>query len=62
MAKTPGMFGSTTSGTGSFQEKSPKSPNLTTKAAGKSTRTNFPNPKVHRGSIPVMGHKVNTAS
>lgn len=62
MAKTPGMFGPTTPGTGSFQETAPAAPNLTASANVKKARTNFPNPKVHQGAIPVMAHKVNTAS
>lgn len=62
MAKTPGAFGGTASANGSFPEMAPTAPNLPTAAAGKKQRTNFPSPKVHQGTVPVMPHKVNGAS
>jgi hypothetical protein len=62
MAKTPGFYGGVAPDGGSFNEAKPKTPNLPGKAVGGAMRTNFPNPKVHKGTIPVMPHKVNGAS
>jgi hypothetical protein len=62
MAKQPGFYGGSSAADGSFQEAKPKTPNLPGAAVGKAPRTNFPNPKVHKGDLMVMPHKVNGAS
>jgi hypothetical protein len=62
MAKTPGFYGGTASANGSFTESKPATPNLAGNAVVRKARTNFPSPKVHKGDLQVMPHKVNGAS